>query len=206
MARRRMIDPNFWASPDVAKLTHFQRLILIGLFSNADDEGKGFADPHYVKSCLFPYESAKGLPIKASLRCIEEIISIIFYEVNGGQYYKFLHWDKWQRVDKPQYSKIPNPPNSKNDSNNDSKNDSGLKEVEVKGRERKLKEVKKKNPFSLSQIQSQNQLNQKPDPLAVDRLGNLLKPEIDRLKEYYRKKGFDEVKIKELIEKDQQKT
>lgn len=159
MPRRRMIDPNFWSSPDVAKLTHFERLVLIGLFSHADDEGKGFANQNYISNTLFPYETIRRSQIGKSILHIEQHISIKFYEVNNGKYYKFLHWDKWQRVDKPQHSKIPDPPSDKNDSKNDSKNHSdnqnGLKEVkgkEVKG----SKEENGKNFSSLSEIQTQN--------------------------------------------------
>ena len=43
MARRRMIDPNFWESEDVSRLSLFARLLFIGMISNADDEGRGRA-------------------------------------------------------------------------------------------------------------------------------------------------------------------
>ena len=41
MARKRMIDPNIWDSEDFSKLSILGRLLFIGMFSNADDEGRG---------------------------------------------------------------------------------------------------------------------------------------------------------------------
>ena len=54
MARKRMIDPNIWQSEDFAQLDPFQRLVFIGMFSNADDLGRGRAKAIYLKSILFP--------------------------------------------------------------------------------------------------------------------------------------------------------
>ncbi|MFZ5948783.1 MAG: hypothetical protein ACOYU5_12580 [Stygiobacter sp.] len=145
MARRRMIDPNFWSSEDVSKLSLFDRLLLIGLISNADDYGKGRAKPEFLRSIIFPYDDISLDEIKNSLTHIEKNISIIFYEIENSKYYKFINWSKWQRVDKPQNSLLPDPPNSfsKNDSQNDSQNDSYLKEK--KGKEKKRREWEENN-------------------------------------------------------------
>lgn len=110
MARRRMIDPNFWVSEDVARLSIFERLLLIGLFSNADDYGKGRAHPAYIRSTIFPYDDIPLKEIEKALQNIQKYINIVFYEAEGNKYYKFLNWDKWQTVQKPQESKIPEPP------------------------------------------------------------------------------------------------
>lgn len=138
MARRRMIDPNFWQSEDVAKLTIRQRLLFIGLFSNADDEGKLRGNPAFIRSIIFPYEDFSLGEIETDLNCIEAVGSIIQYSVEGSRYILIVNWKKFQRVDKPQPSVIPNP--VKNDSENDSKNDS---ESDSVLKERKLKELKR---------------------------------------------------------------
>ena len=44
MARKRMIDPGIWQSEDFAKMSTLGKLVFIGLFSNADDEGRGRAN------------------------------------------------------------------------------------------------------------------------------------------------------------------
>ena len=39
--RIRSIKPEFWTSEDVTDLTYFERLLFIGLWSYADDHGRG---------------------------------------------------------------------------------------------------------------------------------------------------------------------
>ena len=141
MARRRMIDPNFWESEDVSKLTIRQRLLLIGLFSNADDEGKIRGNPAFVRSAVFRYDDFTLSDIEQDLNMIESIGSIEQYDVCGSRYIRLVNWKKFQRVDKPQPSVIPNPVrnDSENDSENGSDTDSCLKEEkgkEVKGEEK----------------------------------------------------------------------
>jgi len=135
MARRRMIDPNIWASEDMAKLTIRQRLLVIGLFSNADDHGKGIAKPAYIRSTVFPYDDIPINEIIDDLETIRAVISIEFYIVQGNSYYRFASWLKWQTVQKPQPSIIPDPV----------ENDSGMspEPFSPKGKEGKGKEVGK---------------------------------------------------------------
>lgn len=109
LARKRMIDPNIWMSEDVGKLSLFERLLLIGMFSNADDEGKGRANPPLLRSIIFPYDDISVNEINGALEKIKIYIKIEIYEVDGSRYYKFLNWKKWQRVEKPQKSIIPEP-------------------------------------------------------------------------------------------------
>jgi hypothetical protein len=104
-----MIDPNIWQSEDVSKLSVFDRLLFIGLFSNADDEGRGRANPALLRATVFPYDEIRVADIAKSLSNIGRHTSVILYESNGNQYYAFQNWDKWQRVDKPLKSVIPPP-------------------------------------------------------------------------------------------------
>lgn len=161
-----MIDPNFWQSEDISNLSLFARMLFIGMFSNADDEGRGRANAAFLRSTIFPYDDVAMQQMEEALLQIQEFTSIHFYEIENSKFYAFSNWKKWQRVDKPQKSNIPSPPiptvdgnsqnDSKNDSENGSKNDSGLKER--KGKEKKEKEEESKSsttfpssktPFSL---------------------------------------------------------
>lgn len=157
MARRRMIDPNFWQSEDVAKLNIRQRLLFVGLFSNADDEGKLRGNPAFVRSLIFPYEDISISDIEDDLNIIEKVASLSQYEVEGNKYIKLINWTKFQRVDKPQKSMIPEP--SKNDSKNGSENDSEDMESiedsdsrlkERKGKERRIEEKGKEEKASIT--------------------------------------------------------
>lgn len=125
-----MIDPGFWQSENMAKLTIRQRLLFIGLFSNADDEGRLGGKPTLIRSIVFPYEDIALKDIETDLKGIQSVGSIIRYNVNGNSYIQITGWSKYQRVDKPRESNIPAFVSSENDndykihSENDSKNDS----------------------------------------------------------------------------------
>lgn len=108
MARKRMIDPTIWESEDFSRLSYFARLVFIGMFSNADDEGRGRAKAAYIKSIVFPYdENLRVADVEKTLDEIASYMSVTFYTSNGNEYYSLYNWQKWQRVDKPQPSKIP---------------------------------------------------------------------------------------------------
>lgn len=108
MARKRMIDPNIWQSEDFSKLSTLAKLVFIGLFSLADDEGRGRSNPVYLKSTLFPYEEGiRSTDIDKTLSEISYNMSVIFYTCDGSSYYSLYNWNTWQKIDKPSQSKIP---------------------------------------------------------------------------------------------------
>lgn len=108
MARKRMIDPGIWQSEDFSKLSTLAKLVFIGLFSLADDEGRGRCNPVYLKSTLFPYEEGiRSADIDKTLSEISSNMSVILYSCDGSNYYSLYNWDTWQKIDKPTPSKIP---------------------------------------------------------------------------------------------------
>lgn len=108
MARKRMIDPSIWQSEDFSKLSTLAKLVFIGLFSLADDEGRGRCNPVYLKSTLFPYEEGiRSADIDKTLSEISSNMSAIFYSCDGSSYYSLYNWNTWQKIDKPSQSKIP---------------------------------------------------------------------------------------------------
>lgn len=107
MARKRMIDPAFWQSEHISRLSLFERLVFIGLFSLADDEGRGRANPRLLCSELFPYDRVKTDDMVSALANIARYASVVFYEAGGCAYYSLLNWKKWQKVEKPRPSLIP---------------------------------------------------------------------------------------------------
>ena len=111
MARKRMIDPGIWSSEDFSKLTSFSKLVFIGLFSLADDEGRGKANPSYLKSMLFPYEEGiRSADIKKTLQEIASTMSVIFYTHDEKEYYALKSWGKFQTINRPSPSDVPDPP------------------------------------------------------------------------------------------------
>ena len=107
MARRRMIDPSIWQNEDFSKLSTLAKLVFIGLFSNADDEGRGRAKATFIKSVLFPYEEGmRAADIDKALSEIASKMSVTFYVHNDNEYYSLNKWSKWQKVEKPYPSSI----------------------------------------------------------------------------------------------------
>lgn len=160
MARRRMIDPMFWASEHNMHLCFRQRLLFIGLISNSDDEGRLKGNVNFIRAVVFPYDDFSGEVIAEDLELLVKEEMIIWYTIEDekgreAQYIQISNWYKYQRVDKPRPSIYPPPETGWNDSDNDSENDSQndytLKRNEKNGNEEKLKEKKRnvrKEPFS----------------------------------------------------------
>lgn len=109
MPRRRMIDPNFWESEDIAKLTPRQRLLWIGLWSNADDEGRGRGSLAAIRSTIFKYDDISLQELAEDLEAVKKHCKVRFYEVDGSTYYACTNWKTWQKVDHPKPSFIPPP-------------------------------------------------------------------------------------------------
>jgi len=103
-----MIDPNIWQSEDFSKLSTLAKLVFIGLFSNADDEGRGRAKAAYIKSILFPYdEGIRIIDVDKTLSEIASNTSVTFYLHDESEYYSLDNWTKWQTVEKPKASILP---------------------------------------------------------------------------------------------------
>ena len=106
-----MISPELWESQKFSALSDLAKIVFISLFSHADDEGRGRADPSFVKNTTFPYdENRRVADIKIALSEIARSMSVQFYSVNGIEYYFLKNWGRWQKVDKPSKSKLPPPP------------------------------------------------------------------------------------------------
>ena len=102
-----MISPEIWDSENFSKLSILARLVFIGMFSNADDEGRGKAKAAFLKSKLFPYdESMRVADVESALDEVAENMSVTMYSHDGNEYYSFDNWKKWQKVDKPSPSNI----------------------------------------------------------------------------------------------------
>jgi hypothetical protein len=104
-----MIDPAIWESEDVSKLTMTERVLLVGLISNSDDYGKGRANPARIRSVVFQYDDVPVDDVREMLANISRHVEITFYEIDGSEYYKFTNWRKWQKLDHPTESRIPEP-------------------------------------------------------------------------------------------------
>ena len=106
MARKRMIDPEFWSDEEIGLWSHSARLFYIGLWNFADDEGRFKAHNQLLKSQIFPYDTELDIEsLKGNLNH-----KIQWYEENGAQYGHIRNFLKHQRIDHPYPSKLPPPP------------------------------------------------------------------------------------------------
>lgn len=97
MPTRRMIDPAIWQSESMAGLTRDQRLLFIGLFSNADDQGRMRGNPNLIRSQVFPFdEDITTDDIRRDLQAIAKQDCIIIYEVEGKELIQLAHWWDYQ--------------------------------------------------------------------------------------------------------------
>ena len=109
MARIRTIKPSFWTDESVADLSRDCRLLLIGLISMADDDGRFLASPLAVSAYVFPHDN---LPFPKISKWLEEIAArgtIRLYKVGNREYGYFPKYRDHQKISHPQPSSLPDP-------------------------------------------------------------------------------------------------
>jgi len=109
MARKRMIDPEFWSDEKIANLSPHARLLFIGMWNFADDTGIIKSRPEYLKSAIFGYDDFENKEILAWIREIESQNFIFSYIINGQHFSIILNFLKHQVINKPTPSKLPKP-------------------------------------------------------------------------------------------------
>jgi hypothetical protein len=107
MPRKRMINPSIWTDIKFNKLSIPQRLLFIGLISNADDEGRLRGEPEYLKMIIFPTDKIPYTEISAMIKAIGDMI--ISYNIDGRQCIQLANWNKHQYINRPTPSLLPAP-------------------------------------------------------------------------------------------------
>lgn len=110
MARIRTIKPSFWGDDKVCRLSWDARLLLIGIISTADDQGRFIATPQAVLGYVFPHEDVSSARFKKLMAEIVDTKIVALYEDRGRAYGYLPHWRKHQRINKPSPSTFPAPP------------------------------------------------------------------------------------------------
>jgi len=145
MARRRLVDPTIWQSGHSKRLNFRQRLLWVGVITNADDEGKLKGEPAVIKSQVFPYDRLALQIVEADLQQLQTEGLIEQYVVGKDRYIRIVKWDKYQKPSHPTPSKIPDPQPAHNSGGalEDFQSFSGNpleKDRAVKGKEDKISE------------------------------------------------------------------
>ena len=107
MARKRMIDPSFWTDEKIGECKYFERLLFLGLVSNADDEGIGRGNPKLLMSLIFPYDDIRISDFKKSLEKLSSLQMVTFYDAENQTYYKVNNFLKYQSINRPTPSEFP---------------------------------------------------------------------------------------------------
>lgn len=102
MARIRNIKPDFWTDEKLVELETWERLLFIGLWNFADDEGYMPYSPKRIKMQIFPGDS-----LEVS-RGVQSLISIGAVELFDSEFGQVLHVSKWSK-----HQKVSNPSQSK---------------------------------------------------------------------------------------------
>ena len=149
MARKRMIDPSIWQDEGMASLTPRRQLLYIGLFSNADDEGRMNGSPVALRLILPTLYSGVDLcdvesDLAAVLTAMDKLIA---YEVDGKRYLAFTNYQSWQTINRPQKSKLPAPITDQSRINHGTIRDRSLP-IEKNRREEKRREYPPVSPLS----------------------------------------------------------
>ena len=112
MPNKRMIHASFFDSELIFEWTIRQRLLMIGIITFADDQGRIRAHERWLKSKIFPYDD---IPFKEIKTDIESIASsndtIILYEVEGIRYIQLKNWWDYQNLQWAKPSDYPPPEN-----------------------------------------------------------------------------------------------
>lgn len=105
MARKRMIDPEFFLDEQLAKLSAHARLLYIGSWALADDRAFTLpCRPDWIKAQVFPYEKVR---IQVY---IDELVSagkFVEFESDGDKYLFIKNMAKYQRIERPSKQRYP---------------------------------------------------------------------------------------------------
>jgi hypothetical protein len=104
MARIRTIKPDFWTDETLTECSLNARLLFIGTFNFADDNGNLEASAKQLKMKVFPADNIDCSPL------LSELINhglLIEYSVSGVKYLNIKGFKKHQVINRPSKSNIP---------------------------------------------------------------------------------------------------
>lgn len=95
MGRIRTIKPEFFRSRSLAKCERDARTTFAGLWTEADDHGRGIADVRLLKGAIWPLDDdISPEMIERFLTQLSRTGHIQLYNVDGERYYEIVNWEK----------------------------------------------------------------------------------------------------------------
>ncbi|MFN3806758.1 hypothetical protein [Asticcacaulis sp.] len=98
MARIRSVHPSLFTDADWVECSPMARLLIIGLWTHADDQGLFVWRPKEIKMSLMPGDDVNVASLLTELTAAGLIRG---YEVDGKAYGAIKNFRKWQRPQKP---------------------------------------------------------------------------------------------------------
>src|ERR1039458_1776072 len=112
MPRIRSLKPEIFCSPQIMNVSRDARLLLVGLITQADDEGRGSADPRKLRATVFPGDEDMT-PLRIGELLAElgrETLVQLYSATEHCNVYALPTWRRHQRIDRPSASSYPPPP------------------------------------------------------------------------------------------------
>lgn len=98
MARIRTVKPEFWTDEKVVELDYSDRLLFIGMWNFADDQGYLDFRPKRIKMQVFPGDD---LDVVRALERLWRAGLLALYRGPNGLVLHIINWEKHQRVSNP---------------------------------------------------------------------------------------------------------
>lgn len=111
MARMRTIKPETFISETLARVSVHARWNFAGLWTYADDEGRGRADARLIKAAIWALDDeVTAQEVAAFLDELEAEGLICRYEAGGKRYLHIVNFSEHQKPNRPVPSKLPECP------------------------------------------------------------------------------------------------
>jgi len=107
MARIRTLKPETWTDEKFVQLSYPARLLFMGLWNFADDDGRMECSPLRIKLQILPADPVDISELIGEIRGKKMVIT---YQVDDKEYLQIVNFSKHQKVDKRTPSKFPSPP------------------------------------------------------------------------------------------------
>lgn len=130
--RIRTVKPEIWQDEKVGDLSYGARLLMLGLLTMADDEGRLRALPALISGHVFPYDDVPPAKLKHWIGEVEGTGLVLTYTVDAKPYIAFRHWARHQKVNRPTASSLPEPPDPQVVSDNALRDHGEFSETSVK--------------------------------------------------------------------------
>jgi hypothetical protein len=112
MARIRTIKPEFWTSEQVMECSRDARLLFVGIWNFADDEGRMPFSAKRLKAQILPADDISSENVRRWVAELEAHGLVIVYQIDSKEFLQVTGWHH-QKIDKPNSSKWHPPPDFK---------------------------------------------------------------------------------------------